>query len=364
MFESDLVRSISPYIPSSYSQIFKGSDRFLKLDWNESTRDPSPLAIQAMIQYLKTGKINWYPEQVNHQLLEKIASYCHVSKNNVQLFAGADALLECVAKTFLSKGDTFLLTSPTYDNMRAVAQLSNPKIIKFLYQEQNRFSPDLDQLHKQIKDVSPKLVYICNPNNPTTTSYTCDQIGSLISSFPRTLFLIDEAYYEFDGVTATSLIAKQYNNILIARTFSKAFALAGLRIGYGIGATQLIESLNKVRNVKSVSSIAQIGAAACLDDLSYMQAYVDEVRRAKKLLKTRLDQLTHVQSYSMGGNFLTMKVQYKNELIRGLIQSGIFVRDLKYLDGLEEYIRVTIGSEKEMRHFLYCLERCMSQSLV
>lgn len=284
------IQKLTPYLSIPHKIWNSSQSNILKLDWNEATIPPSPYVIESIKKFLVNGNLNWYPNTKNLYLLDKIAEYTkQINSSFVELFEGSDSAHECIIDVFLDKCDKIGIVSPTYDNFRSRANGVGIETISFTLDD--NFNLDFDSLEYFIHEKRIKLLYLCNPNNPTGKSYNIQKIKSLIINNPNAMFIIDEAYYEFTSQSVCDLV-EQCNNLIITRTFSKAFALASFRIGYIISHPENIESINKLRNPKSVPMLSQIAANAALEDLQYMRDYVDEVSCARMEFVKFLNTLT------------------------------------------------------------------------
>ena len=347
MFISKNLQKLKPYKLSSHrAWELAGDPSVLKLDWNEASIPPSPKVKENIINFLNNGNMQWYPDVNNIILLNKISDYVKLPIDNIQYFASSDSLQEYIATAYIDNGDNVMIVSPPYDNFRSSMQ-SRGAVIEF-FRLNNNFSLDFDKFKKVISVSNPKIVYICNPNNPTGTTYSKKDLMNLIENFQKTLFIVDEAYYEFGGDSCKDLVLK-YNNLLVNRTFSKAFALASFRIGYVLASKSNIEILSKVRNPKSINTFSQIAAISVLEDLKYTVEYINEVIGAKKYLKSELLKLG-LDIFGDGGNFLLVKLHtnYKKELIDFLENKKIFIRDYSHVEDMQDYVRITIGTLKQM----------------
>lgn len=363
-FESDLVKKLNPYLPVQVlSQLlYEKNNPSIKIDWNESTVNPSPLVIEQMIQFITHGKLYLYPPSYNAVLIAKICEYNNqclgsgfIFEPNIQTFAGADSVLEYATRAFINKEEAAVLVSPTYDNMRMALELCGAHIHRFVVTEETNFQLNGRELAEFIQKTAPKIVYVCNPNNPTTTKLEESELIYLIKNFQNVLFIIDESYYEFSHLTVARFV-NTHANLLIIRSFSKAFALAGLRIGYAIAHASLIQSLSKIKNPKSVSSLAQVAAIAALTDISYLRNRMNEVHRAKELLVQIAHQFPDfiLKCYA-GGNFALLKVRQKGDLLKWMRSQEIYVRDLEHLPNLTDYFRITIGTADEIQKVMNCI---------
>ena len=354
------VTQLKPYKVPTFD-IWNESNSFLKLDWNESTIPPSPKVISAISKLINKNSFNWYPPLLNKKLLELIADYSDVDVENVQYFTGSDSFHEYLIQTCVEPNDKALIISPTYDNFRVVIESYGGLIDNFNL-NQNNFSLNEEKLLSYIEGKKPKLVYICNPNNPTGTIHSIEYCEKLLNNFPDIFFIFDEAYYEFSDVTVSKLVSK-YNNFIISRTFSKAFGLASFRIGYAIGPEKIIETINKVRNPKSVPLFSQIAAIEALQDIDYMRSFKKEIDKSRVLMKVFLDK-KKIAYISGGGNYIMVKSDFfdKNKMMNHLFKENILVRDLNHLDLLSGYFRITLGTSVQMKRVIKTIDSYLDQN--
>ena len=332
----------------------------LKLDWNEATKIDKDL-LKDILRFIVTHNIqlNWYPDTDNSLLLNEISKYVGLPIENIQYFGGSDSALEYICRTFISPRDKILIVGPTYDNFRVYAQSCGGKII--LYLNNSPFEKNLKRLDGFIKKQKPKMVYIVNPNNPTGVMYTTDEIRLLLINNPRTLFIIDEAYYEFCKVTCASLVL-EYQNIVITRSFTKAFALGAFRLGYILGPTYIINYINKIRVGKNINVFAQIaGIIALKNREKYMEAYVEEVNKSKNLILTELTSLG-LKVYNTPANFILVKVKDGQKFVKLLEKELVFVRDRSSDAQLKGFVRITVGDLKTTEEFLKRIKKIIKEN--
>lgn len=353
-FPNKYLRNLKPYKLASHKIWAVNSNertKILKLDWNEATVPPTPLVAERLHRLLdEPSFFNLYPATCNDRLLQRLSAYVSLPQKNIQYFSSSDALHEYLCKVYISVGDPVMILGPSYDNFRLTSQANGAEVFFSNYTED--FTFDAARFESDIASKEPALVYICNPNNPTGNLHTFEYIEHLLQTFPDTLFLIDEAYYEFSGVTVKDLVLK-YDNILVSRTMSKAFALANFRIGYLLGSAENVAFINRIRNPKNLSTIAQEAAVAALDDVSYMQDYVREVCRAKAWFMEQMQAFkTRLQIFPGYGNFLLVKFaahEEKTDLLQYLAQNDIFVRDTTQHPSVYNCFRITIGTVAQMQ---------------
>ena len=355
-FENKYLRNLAPYNVASHKIWEVDRDvrkEMLKLDWNESTIPPSPKVKEALQEFLEEGTFNLYPNTNNKVLLNLLANYCLLPMEYLQYFASSDALQEYLVRMYVSAGDPILILGPTYDNFRLTCETQGGRINYFNYN--GNFTLDEDKFIEKIEELSPSLVYICNPNNPTGNLLEINFIERILKTFPDTIILIDEAYCEFSGRTVAPLVLK-YPNLFISRTFSKAFGLANFRAGYLISDKSNIEQISKIRNAKNFTTFAQIAVIEALKDLDYMKNYVDEVILSRQHFSgeiTKLPIITKV--YDSHGNFVLVEFinsDVKMNVFKELSNHGIYVRNLIHSKMLLNCLRITIGTREQMKRVL------------
>lgn len=355
-FVNKYLRNFVPYKLASHKIWTVNIDErknVLKLDWNEATIAPSPKVEERIKKLVSEPSFyNLYPSTCNKELLELLAKYLNLPTENLQYFAGSDSLHEYVAKLYITVGDPVLLLGPTYDNFRLTAEVCGANI--YYYNIDESFHFDKNGFIKKIDDIEPSIVYICNPNNPIGTLLSVSYIKQLLDSYPQVLFLIDEAYAEFSGVSAKELVL-DYENVLISRTMSKAFALANFRFGYLIASKNNIEYISSIRNPKNITTFAQEAAMGALSDIPYMKKYVNMVNFARNQFMEDLRHYNDILDCIPGnGNFVLLKfhdVGSKRRFIVYLERYDIYVRDVAQTEFLKKYcVRITVGTNEQMKY--------------
>lgn len=353
-FPNKYLRNLKPYKLASHKiWSVKPEERpeILKLDWNESTIPPSPKVAEYLNKILSEPSFfNLYPTTYNEKFLELLSDYIGLPKENLQYFASSDALHEYICKVFISVGDPVMILGPSYDNFRLTCQANGAEVYFSNYNDD--FSFDAKKFEKDIYDKEPAVVYICNPNNPTGNLHPVSYIRHLLDEFPDTLFLLDEAYIEFSDKSAKELVL-EYDNLLISRTFSKAFGIANFRVGYLIASKDNVQFINKVRNPKNVSTFAQTAAMAVLSDVQYMRNYVAEVNKAKAFFVDALKKYEDIYvPAESAGNFVLVKFkdyESKMALLEFLAGKNIFVRNRTEAPSVYNCFRITVGTTEQMK---------------
>lgn len=355
MLPNKNIQQLSPYISIPH-KIWNLSNKknILKLDWNEASIPPSPYVIKAINNFLSNGHLNWYPNTKNLVLLDELANYCNQKDSSyIEIFPSSDAAHECILDVFLEKNDKVCIVAPTYDNFRARA--NGVGIQTVIYPLDENFDLDFNKLEYFIKDKNIKLLYLCNPNNPTGKAYNIEKIKDLIINNDNTIFLIDEAYYEFCNKSVEDIVW-QCKNLIITRTFSKAFALASFRIGYVISHYENIKALNKLRNPKNISMLSQVAAFAALKDLAYTKSYVNEVTLAREEFLSFLKHFSIANSggggyemdyYPSMANFILIKIKNVSLFCNFLQERDIFIRSYSHI--IKDHCRISIGTREQMK---------------
>lgn len=335
----DFVRQLTPY--ESARRLFSGGNYWLNA--NES-----PFANE---YHLRDDKFNRYPDCQPPAVLEAYANYSGVTPSQVLVSRGADEGIELLIRAFCNPGaDSILICPPTYGMYAISAQTFNVGVQKVPLQSD--FSLDLAAMQQVASSEHiPKVVFLCSPNNPTGTRLASEQIEASLQMFAgKSLVVVDEAYIEFDYANTQSNLLAQYPNLVILRTLSKAFALAGIRCGFTLASEEIINVLLKVIAPYPVSDpVAQIAAQALsAKGLELMSTQVSYLQEEQLWLKTQLnaqDDMTLVGNQF--ANFLLYRTGHKQALMDYLVANGMLIRDQSKQLYLENCLRITVGNREE-----------------
>ena len=332
--------------------------RIIKLASNENPLGPSKKAVEAIKSV--TDSVNLYPDGDCFYLKNKLAEKLSVSRDNIIFGNGSDELIELIYRTFATGlDDEILYCYPTFVEYKIIGMSFGKRLIEVPLKG---FSYDVDALIEHINDKT-RVIFLNTPNNPTGTIIKKADIEKVIDSAPDdTLVVIDEAYYEYaisenDYEELLDLYKK--SNVIILRTFSKAYGLAGLRIGYGIAKAEIIDYLNRVRPPFNVNIVAQSAALAALDDEEHIRNSVEVARVGKSYLYSEFDRmgLKYVKSYT---NYILFDVNRDADfLYRELLKRGVIVRSMAGY-GYKTMLRVTVGTDEENRIFVSNLEEILN----
>ncbi|MDD5428260.1 MAG: histidinol-phosphate transaminase [Candidatus Omnitrophica bacterium] len=336
-----------------------GLKNVVKLASNENCFGPSPLAVAAIRKALRG--INRYPDSSSFYLKKKLAASLGLAEDGLVFGNGSDEIICMAIKAFVSDGDEVVIAKPTFLIYEIASSLQNADI-KIVPMTQD-FKYDLKEMKKAITPRT-KMVFIANPDNPTGTYVTKKELDEFLQGLPEKLIIfLDEAYFEF-----ASYSFKDYPNgmdylasrpgMILARTFSKVYGLAGLRIGYAIANPEAISYMERVREPFNINILAQVGALAALDDKAFLKKTLAHVETEREYLYSAFRKmgLEYVRSAT---NFMIVNVGRDcKEVFSALLKEGFIVRDMKAW-GLDTFIRVTVGTKPENRRFITALKKVL-----
>ncbi len=351
------IEQLEPYKPTSSINIIsqKTDMKHYKLDWNEATILPSPKVMKAISEYLQgINNLNWYPEILSNSLRKKLEKYTNVPAENIIVTNGSDDALELINKVFVNHGDQIIVPIPTYTHFYVYAGQRNAEILKI--ESPDVFKTNLNGILSAITDKT-KLIYIVNPNNPTGVMYNETQIREILEFAPHAILIVDEAYYEFAGISMAHLV-KEYSNLVVTRTFSKSFGLAAQRVGYLMASSFIVENCLKVFNPKSVNRIGQIAAEAALDDVEHLDAFVRSVTESKRMLKRYF--LSKGLDFKITpANYVMVHHPMMPELVKLLEVEGVYVRDRS--GQLSNYMRMSVGTVEQTEEVISIFDKVLDQ---
>jgi len=325
---------------------------FLRLDYNENTTGCSVNVVER-IRSLTNDFYSIYP---NYQgLSEKVAKYCGVRAEEVLATNGADGALKLVFDCFIDKGDKAIIMDPSFAMFELLLRLCGAQIKKVPYGE--NYSFPLKQVLKSITQ-DTKLIVLCSPNNPTGTIISRKDILLILEAAKNSAVLVDEAYYEFLGETVKDEI-NNFKNLIIVRTFSKAFGLAGLRAGYIVSCKSNIDWLKRAASPFELNSFAKVAIEAALDSKNEAEKYAKTIIENRGLLESALRNLG-VKTYPSGANFVLAKFEDSKRVKDFLFERKILVRDVGKNPLLKNRLRITIGTQEQNTRLINSLKESLS----
>lgn len=353
----DYIRSIAAYQPGKpisdvARELGMNEADIVKLASNENPLGASPKALAAIKSAL--GDLAMYPDGGGFALKAAIAKKYSVLPEQIILGNGSNDVLELAARTFMKTGDSAVYSQHAFAVYPLATQAVGATGIEV---GAKNFGNDLDAMLKAIR-ADTKMIFLANPNNPTGTFIPGSELRAFVQKVPpKVLVVLDEAYGEYlsdaDVYDSVPWLA-EFPNVIISHTLSKAYGLAGLRIGFGLAHPQLIDLMNRVRQPFNVNHLAMVAAVAALND----DEFIEESRRVNReglaLLRAEFAKrkLETIPAY---GNFITFKIDNAKRVFEALLKQGVIVRPIAGY-GLPDYLRVTIGTEAQNRRFLAALD--------
>lgn len=352
LFHHDF-KSLQPYSPiEPPSQIAKrlkiAEDEIIKLDANENPYGLHPKLQQVLIEQ---KYLHIYPDPAQVELRSAIAKYAKVSPEQIVAGAGADEIIDLAMRLFLEPGDQVLSFGPTFSYYDHVTALNHAQFV--LVPREEDFSIDLEKVKKL--DLSKvKLVFLCSPNNPSGNLVEEEVLDYFLSQ--DLIVLVDEAYSEFSGVSFVGKL-KTHSNLVILKTFSKCFALAGMRVGYGVTSEVIASQLMKIKPPYGVNVAAEVLLIEALENLDIFKSQVEQIIETRDWFFGEVSQLSGVQAYESHSNYILLRILEKDALVikNQLEQEGILVRYFNR-EPLTGCIRVTIGLSEQMEKLLKSLK--------
>lgn len=320
----------------------------IKLDANESNKN-----LDLLKKSIDLDTINLYPDNYSNTLRKSISSYIDVEEDELMVGAGSSELLELIIKTFVNPKDIVLSVTPSFVMYEKYTTQSNG-IYKTVPAKEH-YETVVDDLIEASKRYNPKVVFLCTPNNPTGFMLKKSEVVRLLNNI-NSLVVVDEAYMEFASKDeSVKDMINTYDNLIVNRTFSKAFALAGARLGYIIANKDLINVLYTIKTPYSVNSITQQLGVLALQDLSYLQSNVEMIQSQKEILKKELLKYP-IKVFNSEANFIYIYFS-QFDLGKELKNKKVLIRSFQ-----NNYYRITIGNEKQNQELIKRLEEVINEN--
>lgn len=350
----DYIQGLPAYVPGKPVEEVEQELKIhaVKLASNENPLGPSPKAMEAARRAL--GEANWYPDGGSKRLREVLATCNKVRFEEVFVGLGSSEIIDLASRVLLHPGLDGITSEGSFTLFAIAIRASGGNLIQT---PMKNYAFDLDAVAAAVRPHT-RIIYIANPNNPTGTAFGHEEFATFMHKVPGdVLVVVDEAYHEYAerrDLPRTLDLFHEYNNILILRTFSKVYGLAGLRIGYGIGHPTLVAEMNKLRTPFNVTSVGQAAALAALDDTEHVRRSVEAngLERRRLFLELTKLRLSPVPSET---NFLFIPLgPYAKALCDELLHEGVIVRPMAWM-GFPEAIRISVGSPAENTKLLAAL---------
>lgn len=339
MIEKYIRRDLKDF--KNYSADFK--DYKVKLDANESPYSLFKEINEELCNWINESEnFNIYPDTGCSELRQELAKFWTVYKENVICGVGSDQLIDCILKLFLEANDKVMMPTPSFA-MYKISTVMNHGI-PCEFELNNDYNYDTKKIIKTYKKINPKLLILCTPNNPTGNMMFKSEIKKVLENVQCPV-IIDEAYGEFNNETMIDLI-NEYENLIVLRTFSKLYGLAGLRVGYAISNSKMINLINVTRPPYNLNTFSQKAAILVLKNMDIYEARVNKIMEEKKWLEEELKLIRDLEVFKSSANFILIKSSVNN-LGGKLKEKGILVRSFKGDDKLNNCHRISVGLREE-----------------
>jgi len=351
---------LKPYVPGTPIEEVQrkyGLKDVIKLASNENPLGPSPKALEAMREVLP--KLNLYPDGQSYYLRQALADFLDVSPDCVTVGNGADGLIMETCMAYLDEGSEVVMSRSSFPVYDIYTHVMRGETVKTPLKD---YGLDLDAMAEAVTPRT-RLIFVCNPNNPTGTIVTADEVEAFVARVPEDVLVIfDEAYYEMvdDEAYPETLryVREGRRNVMVLRTFSKVFGLAGVRLGYAIASPEVLAPLNRVKEPFAVNKLAQAAGIGALEDVAFMEKAVAFTQRERRFLHEAFEGLG-LETIPSQTNFMLVRIGPEAaEVQQELVKRGVIVRPCDGYD-LPSFLRVTVGSREQNERLVSALEEVL-----
>ena len=343
------IRKLLPYTLRQYQYE-------LKLNQNENPFDvPSELK-EKLLAYARGRSWSRYPDFVPEEFHQKLAEYIGWTREGILVGNGSNELIKDICILVVEKNSRVIIPVPTFTLYNLISTALGAEVVEVKLKSNYTF--DMEVLEKAVAIHSPALVFFSSPNNPTGCILPMNRLERILQK-TNGLVVVDEAYCEFSDTTCLPLLEK-YRNLIVLRTFSKAFSLAGLRIGYLIADPELVREIAKVKLPYNLNFFSQMAAAYTLENRELLQERIEYLRAQRDVVYKALLKIPKVTPYPSHANFIlfetSVDVKY---LFSNLLEKGVLIRDVSQYPMLSRALRVSIGKEEENQRFIQALREAV-----
>jgi histidinol-phosphate aminotransferase len=337
-----------------YRPPLEGRGGKLRLDFNENTVGCAPEVVRSLRRTLDSEWLSRYPEYEEGR--KKLARFFRVGLDEILLANGTDDAIKLICDALVDPNDALVVPAPTFPIYEFFNSVAGGRTVRVRYDE--NFNLPIEKMIATVRKEKARWVALANPNNPTGTVISKRDLKALLRAAPSTAVLVDEAYYDFSGQTVLPWIRK-YPNLIVTRTFSKAFGLAAVRLGCIFANSRLAEAVHRAQNPFAVNMLAIAAALEAIKHRRHVRRYAQEVIRNRGELRRYLKSIGAPYVPSSANFVLTRLGSRAPEIARRLRKEDLLVRDWSYDPHLKGYLRFTVGSRAQMRKLIRGLNRCL-----
>jgi len=334
------IRSFIPY--NANQKPYK-----IKLDANESPFN-MPIEVRKKLAefILDAPQLNLYPDTDSTTLRKALAEHWGVAEEGVIVGTGSDQLIQVIANVFVNNKDKVLYPDPSFGMYRNSCLIAGGIASKYLLDPNEKYAYSKEKIIEAYDSEQPKIIYICNPNNPTGNLMQVDDILEVVRYCQKSIVIVDEAYAEFCDITVIPFV-EEYQNLLVLRTFSKAFGLAGIRCGYSISSATLANAINLARPPYNISSLSQYVAELVLLEKEQIYKNIAFLVEQREWMAGELAKIKGIVVFNSSANFILIKVDNYTQVYKKLCEKGIFIRIFGSAPLLEGCMRISIGTHEQ-----------------
>lgn len=352
MDKNNIQNTIKKGVLRNKAYTLKPIDCPIKLNQNESPFDLPEKIKKEILDKLSKTKWNIYPDFTPQSLYKKVADYYNTLPENILIGNGSNEMIFTILAATVEKGKNVIISEPTFTVYKLISSNLNGNIKRIMLNDD--FSFNVSKIKKECKKKG-SITIISSPNNPTGTYLERKYIEEIVES-SNGIVIVDEAYIHFGGESVIDLCNK-YNNLIVLRTFSKAFGLAGLRIGVMISNKELILQLGKVKLPYNINIFTQITLNTILDNIDYLENNIQYIKEQREKLFSSLNKFSSIKVIPSATNFFCVKTEDSKFVFNELVNNGILVRDVSSYPMLSNCLRISIGKEEENNKLIESLSK-------
>ncbi|MBN1293814.1 MAG: histidinol-phosphate transaminase [Candidatus Latescibacteria bacterium] len=358
MGKYSILDKVKPEVRSINSYTLREYDYEIKINQNENPYDVPEQIKREILDFALERSWSRYPPFDPVELREELAAYTGWNPEGILAGNGSNEIIQCVLEIILYPGRKLILPSPTFTVYKLIGTVLGGTVQEVPLKSDLTF--DCDAIEAEMAD-SGDVIILCSPNNPTGCMYPQDRLVRLLEQNPGTVVIVDEAYYEFSKETVAGLLGT-YENLIVFRTFSKAFSLAGLRVGYGLMNPALAREVNKAKLPYNINFFSIAAAIKLLQNRDILSGKIDELIAEREALYTAMNTINGVTVYPSRSNFMIFETPYDPEIIfRELLKDGLLVRNVSSYPMLSKALRVSVSIPDDNRRFITSLVRIMGE---
>ena len=357
MSQKSILKNVKPEVKAISAYTLREYDYEIKINQNENPYDVPIELKRKILDFALKRSWSRYPPFVPDELQMRLAEYTGWYPEGILVGNGSNELIQALLTVFLSAGDTLVLPAPTFTLYRLIGTVLGAKVVEIPLNPD--YTYDCEALEERFLDSGDMLI-ICSPNNPTGALYPLERLQKLLEKTEKPI-IFDEAYFEFSRETAVGLLENN-DNLVVLRTFSKAFSLAGLRVGYGLMSRELAKEVGKAKLPYNINFFSIAAAITLIENLHILERSVNEIIEERDRLIPAMNEIEGVTVFKSHANFILFKTPYDSDIVfEKILGDGVLVRNLSSNPVLANTLRVTVSKPSDNKKFINSLSRVMGE---